>query len=369
MVFGVFTQFLAFSAASSAVPIAKAQTHRLQPSRNGFHLQYRHSRAKEAPFKTADSNLNAISLQLLERTVAFGIKILETVCMASSTRFLACISLLVLLVFPHSSIGQKTKQKYGLSFSLFKGQSAPSKELLDTLSREAFWDDFSEDMNPTGLRLRFVKIDEQAAPGGRIADRYRVYVDGAPESKVFAFATWPINEPLVYDPRDIYVNGQGLLLIHKPKPEQEMSLTAPDDELVVVATTASAEPVRYLFAKRDKKLSVFGTLVPHPLKSEEQGCKLEARIAAPDASSVLIVADGFPAKAKIPLVLESEGLTFSASMMADQDGHAVMAAFPYVSGKTQGTLRATAEGPDCLPTVVLPWGSAAPAPVPAQKNP
>jgi hypothetical protein len=107
------------------------------------------------------------------------------------------------------------------------------------------------------------------------------------------------------------------------------------------------------------------------MMSEEHGCRLEARISMPDASSVLIVADGFPAKAKIPLVLVSEGFSFSGSMSADQDGHAVMAAFPFVPGKAQGTLRATAEGPDCLPTVVLPWGSsaAAPNPAPAQKKP
>jgi len=140
---------------------------------------------------------------------------------------------------------------------------------------------------------------------------------------------------------------------------------------VVVTKTVSAEPVRYLFTSRDKKLQISATLVPHPMKSEEHGCRLEARLSAPDASSVLIVADGFPAKEKIPFVLESEDLSFSGSMAANQDGHAVMAAFPFVAGKAQGTLRATAEGPECLPTVVLPWGLVAPAPnpAPAQKQP
>jgi len=284
-------------------------------------------------------------------------------------RPVACISLVALLAFPLSFHGQKTRQRHGLSYALFKGQTAPSNEVLDTLSREAYWDDDSGDLNPSALRLRFVKIDDQAVTGGHIEDRYRVYVDGAPENKVFTFATWPLNQPIVNDHRDVYVNGQGLLLIHKPKPEQEMSLIAPDDELVVVTMTASAEPIRYLFSRRDHKLLVSATLVPHPVKSEEHGCQLEARISMPDASSILISADGFPAKAKIPLVLESENLTFSGNMIADEQGHAVMAAFPFVPGKTQGTLRATAEGPDCLPSVVLPWGPATPASAPTQKNP
>jgi hypothetical protein len=291
--------------------------------------------------------------------------------MYSPIRSVVCLSLLALLAFPLSSHGQQAKQMYGLRYALFRGQPNPSEDLLNTLSREAFWDDSSRGLNPSGLRLRFVKIDEQTAAEGRIADRYRVFVEGAPDNKVFSFATWPINQPLADDPRDIYVNGQGLLMIHKPKPEQELRLSAPGDELVVVAMTAIAEPVRYLFEKKDQKLVIPATLVPYPMMSEEHGCRLEARISMPDASSVLIVADGFPAKAKIPLVLVSEGFSFSGSMSADQDGHAVMAAFPFVPGKAQGTLRATAEGPDCLPTVVLPWGSsaAAPNPAPAQKKP
>ena len=193
-------------------------------------------------------------------------------------------------------------------------------------------------------------------------------MDGAPEDKVFAIATWTLSQPLKYDPRDIYVNGQGLLMIHRPKPEQEMSLTTPDDELVVSMSAVNAEPVRFLFSRRDRQLLISTTVVPRPVKSEERGCRLEARLAAPDASSVLIVADGFPAKEKIPLVLESEGQPLSEVMTTNQDGHAVMAAFPFVPGKTQGSLRATAEGPDCLPSVVLPWGPAA-APAPAKMKP
>jgi hypothetical protein len=49
-------------------------------------------------------------------------------------------------------------------------------------------------------------------------------------------------------------------------------------------------------------------------------------------------------------------------METDQDGHAVMAVVPIVPGKTQGTLKASAEGRNCLPSVLLPWSAAAKAP-------
>ena len=237
------------------------------------------------------------------------------------------------------------------------------------LERQARWDDAgSGDLNltgsrfnPSGLRLIFEKIDEQATQGGRLATRYRMFAEGAPENKVFAFKTWTLDNTLSTDIRDIYVNGQGLLMIHDPTPEQELSLKAGNDELDVMPVTANAEPVRYLLSGRDRQLMIYGTLVPHPVVSVDKGCRLEVRIAQPNATAVLIIADRFPAKAKIPLVLESDGSSISEMLNTNADGHAVMAVFPYVPGKAQGMLKAIAEGPKCLPSVLLPWGAAPPA--------
>jgi hypothetical protein len=215
-------------------------------------------------------------------------------------------------------------------------------------------------LNPSGLQLRFVKIDEQVTPGGHGTARYRVYAEGAPENKVYFFDSWTIANNLAYDPRDLYVNGQGLLMLHKPKPEQELSFKAGDDEFDITTVIDSAVPSRYLLASRDKQLALYGTVVPNPVVAEEQGCRLEVRIAQPDSTAVLIIADRFPAKAKIPLVLESEGASYSAMLNTNTEGHAVMAVFPYVAGIAQGMLKASAEGTNCVPYVVLPWGGAGP---------
>jgi hypothetical protein len=268
--------------------------------------------------------------------------------------------------------GQHSKKKEVLKYispdviqyARFNGQYDPSKELLSLLDRQARWDDAGVgDQNPTGLRfnpsglsLSFVKIDEQVTQGGLGSARYRVYAEGAPENKVYAFRTWSIDNILSTDPRDLYVNGQGLLMIHPPQPEQEMSFKAGDDEFDVLTVTESAEPVRYLFSSKDRQLLIYGTLVLHPVVAEVKGCRLEVRIAQPDATAVLIIADRFPAKAKIPLVLESEGSIVNELLSTNADGHAVMAVFPYIPSKAKGVLKATAEGPTCLPYVVLPWG-------------
>jgi hypothetical protein len=284
-------------------------------------------------------------------------------------RFFASISVCFLFLSPYFTYGQDSKQSIVLNYFSFNGQPTPSKELLSLMERQARWDDAGSGdlnltgsrLNPSGLRLSFDKIDEQATQGGRLVKRYRIFAEGAPENKVFAFKTWTIENTVSTDIRDIYVNGQGLLMIHPPTPEQETSFKAGNDELDVMPVTEIAEPVRYLFAGRDRELIIYGTLVPHPVISVDKGCRLEVRVAQPNATAVLIIADRFPAKAKIPLVLESDGSSISEMLNTNADGHAVMAVFPYVPGKPQGTLKATAEGPGCIPSVLLQWGAAPPA--------
>jgi hypothetical protein len=292
--------------------------------------------------------------------------------MSLPVRLFVSITFCVLFLSPCFSYGQDIRQSDVLNYFSFKGESTPTRELLTLLERQARWDDAgSGDLNltgsrfnPSGLHLRFEKIDEQVTQGSRVAAHYRVFAEGAPENKVYSFGSWTVAHPLSTDRRDIYVNAQGLLMLHKPTPEQELILKAGDEEFDVLAETDSAEPVRYLFSSRDRQLIIYGTLVPHPVVSEDQGCRLEVRIAQPDATAVLIVVDRFPAKAKVPLVLESEGSSTSAMLNTNAEGHAVMAVFPYVPGIAQGMLKASAEGPKCLPYIVMPWGTgpnAAPA--------
>jgi hypothetical protein len=279
--------------------------------------------------------------------------------MISPNRLFVCMSFCVLLCSPISFHGQFLKEPGSLKYSRFKGQPKPSGVEVALLEDQARWDDEGREQNPTGMRLRFVKIDEPQTPGSG-AERYRIFAEGAPENKVFSMGIRS-NGYTVPDPQGIYVNAQGLLMTHKPTPEQEMLLKAPDDEYVVMPVTDLAVPVRYQLYSMDGQVRVLGTLVPHPVVSVDQGCRLEVRIAQPNARAVLIVADRFPARYKIPFVFESEGMTDSQVVSADANGHAVIADFPYVEGKTKGILKTTAEGPSCLPSVVLQWGPAAQA--------
>jgi len=260
----------------------------------------------------------------------------------------------------------KKNETEGLVYATFPGQASPSKILLDLLVREERWDNGDlANGDVEHLKLRFERVDDQAAPKGA-APRYRVFAVGAPENKIYAWRLWqPGDEPKV-QPGDLYVNARGLLIAHRPLPSEEYSLQLPGGEFYISPEADSAVPLRFDISSRDNQLAIPGTLVPQPVAGEDHGCRLEVRIAQPNATAVLFVADGFPLESKIPLVLESGGETANLTIVTDSAGHAIVAGFPYIPGKAQGTIRATAEGPDCLPSVSLPWGPAAPTPAKTQ---
>jgi hypothetical protein len=311
----------------------------------------------------------------------------ETKGMLQSPRNILILFLSIFLFAPAFSYAQNStrskiadylsRKSYAISYSIFQGQPAPPQGLMPLLAHQAKWDAMARgDLNSQAPYLHFEKIDSSASEGGGGVARYRVVAAGVPENKVFAFGLWPAKS-FVLDPasayakedaagqRDIYVNAQGLLMTRKPKPVEEESLKAAD-ELEVMPATARAEPVRYLLESKDGEVQAFGTLVPHPAMEEDRGCRIEARIAQPASTALLLIMDGFPAKSKVSVVVESEGEVANAALTADANGHVVMADFPYVAGKAQGVVKATAEGRNCLPSVEVPWG---PAAQPAAKTP
>jgi hypothetical protein len=283
----------------------------------------------------------------------------ETVAMSSPRRRLAIVAFIALFQIQALSYGKAPKktETEGLVYATFPNQPKPASEVLGYLVRQARWDDGQLGVgNEQRLKLRFVKADDQVTPKGA-ATRYRVFADGASENKVYGWSVWQPGELPKVATGDIYVNARGLLMTHRPQPAEEMSSQIAEGEFDITPEAGSAMPLRYEISSRDNTFSMPGTLVPHPVASFDQGCRLEVRIAQPNAEAVLFVADTFPPEIKIPLVLESEGQSATLTLETDIAGHAIVAAFPFVSGKTHGLLKATVEGPSCLPSVTLPWGS------------
>ncbi len=251
----------------------------------------------------------------------------------------------------------KGKDMDDLPYALFQDGSTPSKEMLATLLHQLHWDNNSAgNLDRMGYRLRFEKADETQAPEGGVI-RYRIFAEGTPEDKVYGLDIWEVGKLTNPTGQDVYVNAQGLIMTRQPRPDEEFASRLPGVEVIVSPKEISGEPTRYALISRDNGVTAYGTLVPHPVVSQVGGCRLEARVAAPGSAAVLIVADGFEPQTRLPMVLESLGEISNVDVVTDHDGHAVVAGFPFIQGKAQGTLKVSAEGNDCLPSVQLTWGS------------
>jgi hypothetical protein len=232
------------------------------------------------------------------------------------------------------------------------------QETQELLQRQINWDENKpSEKNPNGLFLQFSKIGETTSFGsGKRIAHYRAYVLGAPGNKKYALSVWKIGSDPHPISNDVYVNAKGLLMSHKPKPEQENSNFVGDDEFHLDVQAMQAEPVRYALTSSDKELVIYGTVVPFPLIDTDRSCQLEVRLAHSDATAVLIYADGLPANTEIPFQMLSAGEPETGKFNVDAQGHAVTTDYPSADGKDSGTLRVSLTTPGCSVAVEIPWG-------------
>jgi len=241
-------------------------------------------------------------------------------------------------------------------FSAQAAKQTKAEQLQGLLQRQMSWDENpTNGKNRDGLHLLFFKIEESRSSGKSLST-YRIYVPGAPENRKYALTVWRIGSDPHSVPGDVYVNTKGLLMVRKPSQSQEDSDFVGDDELHLAVEAAQGEPIRYALASSDKQLIISGTLVPFPLEGKGQGCRLEVRLAMPDADAVLISADGLPANADVPVQLVSAGVAETGVFHADAQGHAVTTDLPFVGGQDRGTLRVALVTKECSTEVDVPWG-------------
>ena len=213
--------------------------------------------------------------------------------------------------------------------------------------------------NPKGPRLRFVKLDELNTHEMH-RFRYRVYADGAPADQPLIFAYWRIGTALknmAVLSSEAYVNRKGLLLLKKPSPGAEDSETVSDGtELDVALPFAKGEPARFILRSKDNKFLIPGTLVPFPIESTDQGCKLSGLLAEPGGTALVLYAEGFPPNSDVTLEGNSEGEIQTREKHIDKNGHLEIAEFPSVIGKESGTVTETIRTKGCTVSVQIPWG-------------
>ncbi len=231
------------------------------------------------------------------------------------------------------------------------------ESLKADIQQQLGWDDnLPSRVNPARLQFQFLKIGDLTFPQGHVTN-YRAYVHGAAENKKYYLGIWKVGAEINILPTDVYVNANGLLMDHKPRPDQEnKDSVEEEDELDLALQAARGEPIRVVLATADGKFMVPGTVVPFPIVSVDKGCRLEIRLASPDAEAILIYADGLPPNTQVPFESNSAGDVGQNNFTVNANGHAAAADLPYVDGKDKGIVKETLTTKECSASVEIPWG-------------
>jgi hypothetical protein len=233
----------------------------------------------------------------------------------------------------------------------------PLEEDKAALQRQVGFDDhLPNERNPAGLHIQFSKIGESNVEQGHFSI-YKAYVPGASENQKYLLAVWRIGfDPQVL-PGDVYVNTKGLLMVNKPRPDQENkdSVEGGDEDDFSIQA-ARGEPVRYLLFTLDMDFSVPGTVVPYPVEAKHGNCRLEARLTKPDGIAVLVYADGLPADSNVPYQSISGNESHPGSFHTNGSGHAAAIVLPTAAGKDAGVLKVSIAAKECSVSVEIPWG-------------
>jgi hypothetical protein len=263
-----------------------------------------------------------------------------------------CLALIVPICYT-----QTTKQTSPPVVVEMRPTANESGGLRAVLERQVGWDDnLPNDVNPAGLQFQFSKIGELNLPQGHLIN-YRVYVHGAAENKKYALGVWKVGTELQVLPTDVYVNTKGLLMDHKPRPDQEdKDSVEEEDELDLAVEAARGEPIRVILATADGKLMVPGTVVPFPIESKDKTCRLEARLASKDGEAILLYVDGLPPNTVVPFETNSAGEVGQGEFTVNANGHAAATDLPYVKGKKSGVVKETLTTNECSVSVEIPWG-------------
>jgi hypothetical protein len=234
-------------------------------------------------------------------------------------------------------------------------------EELTMLNLQVGWDDAVRSaQNPSSLRMSFTLIDTDAFVSSNLVHhvvRYRAFAPGAPADQVYSLSSWKIGSEVqtIYD--QVYVNAKGLLMLHKPRPDQQdKDAVDTQDGIELSLETARGEPVRYVLTTADGKLLVPGTVVPYPIESKDGSCRLEARLGMPDAEAVLLYIDGLAPKVDVPFQEISEGESHVSTFHTNARGHAAAVDLPFVANKAAGILKVSVAAKGCSAAVEIPWG-------------
>jgi hypothetical protein len=233
-----------------------------------------------------------------------------------------------------------------------------------------------EQMRPPGISIEAKEVFRKGIPGIDLMVGYNIYIKGAPPDSVFHQIQWPVDREKPFAGfSGLTLNKDGMLICAGRTPGQCHNGDSLDSPMVfAMKNPLKGEPRRFVFIAGDLKVPI--SIVPYPVQSEDNGCKLTAIRLSARFELALIEGSGFPPDSEVRLHMSAgEGpaplsvtvndngtavstLDTSAGVDAKTDRNGVIqtAVLTNTTKNPTGVETVEATGPNCSPKINYKWG-------------
>ena len=232
-----------------------------------------------------------------------------------------------------------------LTICLFAQSADVSPEIQQRAQRNANVYRNLSAQSTTGAQLRAERIEVKQLPGAGKLVHFRLYASGVPHDVPYHLLMIRINGSAAQSPPD-------------PKIVEESGLVAdsPGDSHDLYLAAAKGEPYYFALISDDKKVRVFTSVIPFPIKAEDKKCSIEVVRLTVDFEQALVRFTEFPPDAKIQIESDSAGEKRGFEAHTDKLGSSDVTILPYKKDTEKGDLMLKASSGTCSPTIRFTWG-------------
>lgn len=210
-------------------------------------------------------------------------------------------------------------------------------------------------MSTPGTSLMLVDKGHKSIPEGTQVT-FALHATGFQPGQALTLLRWPLNQNVQQVATGLTVDASGQVICPEISQGDCLSSMQPGDPVQVKDLAARGEPLRVAIVAASGKKRAETTVIPFPIESTNNGCKLEVILGVKNAEMVLLEGLGFPKSSKVELHMVSFGQDRPVTAATSARGGLIVADLPAVAGHTSGTTTVSYHGAACSPSVSFPWG-------------
>jgi hypothetical protein len=225
-------------------------------------------------------------------------------------------------------------------------------EINDLARNQANW---GPAMSTPGASLTLTDKGHKSIPEGTQVT-FILHATGFQPGEAISLLRWPLGQNVQRVATGLTVDGNGQVICPEISQGDCLSSMQPGDPVHVDDVAARGEPLRVALVSANGKKRAESTVIPFPIESTNNGCKLEVILGVKNAEMVLLEGIGFPKSSKVELHIVSFGQDHPVTATTSAGGGLIVADLPAVAGHTSGTTTVSYHGSNCSPSVSFPWG-------------